>query len=644
MVLVLVGAGLASAAVLKFVPEPPVVAPFGRLVNLGFSSADRPTSPIEPGRPLLPGRTYYLWVEIGPPVDRPGVAPPDGLAATSARIVAALFSSAGQFTIRFGEDIGEVELRSDGSAPVVTQPARAETLEAEAASQPGRLFFPVRTPDRPGSAQLRCNLYHRQALVQSHLVEVAIQASYGIVVWYVRSFFPRLWHRLSRRPRRPRSVVDFTLAPSLDPAHLSRLAPQRLSIMLNANGDGTHSLRFFGEAAFKHDAEFTEGELEHLLDRAREALCWASWGHQNPWKEGLPYLYAQDSSRYSQADRARFTMDLARLATRGFEMYDQIAERLSGGRVQTLRLAQLLRRPAPLQVVHKRSAQYILPAGLIYDYLIDPEVPHAEFNLCPTFVNTVYSGRAIAESPCFQGDCPSNGQLTTVCPSGFWGFRHQLGMPLSVDTAPDAPTELTVMSVPQIVMGVSTDPRLVVRKKHTGNLEQIRQGIGWHHAETRADLFKQLREANPHMVYLYCHGGLRGDGSPFLQVGGSHERGIIRASLRAERIYWVQPRPLVFINGCHTAVAKPSVAFNFISGFIETSLASGVIGTEITVFEPLASIFAEECLKEFLNGTPIGESIRLARLAVLKQLNPLGLVYSPYTLAELRLVMAADPP
>jgi hypothetical protein len=51
----------------------------------------------------------------------------------------------------------------------------------------------------------------------------------------------------------------------------------------------------------------------------------------------------------------------------------------------------------------------------------------------------------------------------------------------------------------------------------------------------------------------------------------------------------------------------------------------------------LATAFAEECLRRFLDGAPIGEAVRDARLALLAQGNPLGLAYIPFVIASLRL-------
>jgi hypothetical protein len=144
-------------------------------------------------------------------------------------------------------------------------------------------------------------------------------------------------------------------------------------------------------------------------------------------------------------------------------------------------------------------------------------------------------------------------------------------------------------------------------------------------------------------VYFYCHGGYDGT-EPFLRVGLESQVGTItRPNLRDKRIRWNDPRPLVFINGCHTTALDPEQALDFVSGFVETAGAVGVIGTEITVFEPLARNFAENCLRRFLNGVSIGEAVRAARLALLKEGNPLGLVYIPFVIASLQLVRQREP-
>lgn len=135
---------------------------------------------------------------------------------------------------------------------------------------------------------------------------------------------------------------------------------------------------------------------------------------------------------------------------------------------------------------------------------------------------------------------------------------------------------------------------------------------------------------------------------PYLEVGKTDQW--IPETLSDEEISWPSnPRPLVFINGCHTTSLNPEIALNFVTPLVQEGVASGVIGTEITIFEPLAVKFAEECLKRFLGappfdaGMPIGDAVRGARLELLRLGNPLGLVYIPFVLAGLRMINAPNP-
>jgi hypothetical protein len=146
-----------------------------------------------------------------------------------------------------------------------------------------------------------------------------------------------------------------------------------------------------------------------------------------------------------------------------------------------------------------------------------------------------------------------------------------------------------------------------------------------------------LKDGRTHVVYLYCHGGLEQD-VPFVKVGALSERPITSVTLLNQRIRWTEPRPLVFLNGCRTTGLEPEQALEFVSTLVRRAQAAGVVGTEITVFEPLARAFAEDCLRRFLAGTPLGWAVREARLTLLKAGNPLGLVYLPYALPSLQLV------
>lgn len=597
------------------------VAPASRrIVNTGFAGNTTPHKPLTPEDPLASGQDYFFWLEVGKrkrkSIEEKAVALPTDRVPEGARLKVALFNFDGGLILTPGEDIGELEVQADGTVKVseavktsqLTLPPKYSRLKETT------LFFPVRASSSAGVYRLRCCIYYQQFLVQSRIVTARVMRS------------P---HKVEKALN---SKVDYTLSRTLSPAHLTQMEPHKLSIMINGNGDGSHGFSFMGAGNFEKDNVAIPGqELQDLIMQARDAYALAAWGAKNPWND-QNYRYDQSP----QDNIAQIKGDLVRFAIRGYNIYDAIVNKLAGGKAKADDLKELMRAPGLLQIALKESPSFILPAALLYDYplFVDADA----FTLCQSFMAALNAAAPLEETDCFKGNCPTKDEDTIICPSGFWGYRHNLGLPLSVADAPDAPTEITWQTKPSLTVAVSTDENFKRRKTHIESIRALRPDIEWNYGETRDDVLRELKESKPHLVYFYCHGGIS-ETRPYLQVGARDPSGNISPSnLRAKKIFWDTPRPLVFINGCHTVAVEPEKAIEFISAFIETADAAGVIGTEITIFEPLATAFAEDCLRRFLSGTPIGESVRNARLKLLKDGNPLGLVYIPYVMANLRLV------
>jgi hypothetical protein len=238
-----------------------------------------------------------------------------------------------------------------------------------------------------------------------------------------------------------------------------------------------------------------------------------------------------------------------------------------------------------------------------------------------------------------------------VCPGGLWGYRHSIGIPVSLESetewakhattpwkppkAGDPPSTIAVKDRLEFGVSIST-VGLTGWPIHEQGLHSLSDRLGWHVAENRDKTFDMMKTASPHVVYFYCHGGVEKN-QPFIQVGPDDGSLIFGGNLFDNDVLWSAPRPLVFINGCHTTDVEPEKAHELVSAFVAMSRASGVIGTDITIFEPLAREFAETFFAAFFAGQPVGEAVRTARLAMLARSNPLGLVYNAYALAGLRL-------
>ncbi len=586
-----------------------------RIVSTGFSTDVQPDDPLDSHTPLTPATDYYYWFEVGErvagSVEVTDVELPVEKLPPEARLHVVLFAFEGEMAIFPGADVGQIKIGRNGRVRV-TKPAAVPDSLAGSTLLTRRLFFPVRTPAQAGDHRLRCNIYYQQTLVQSRLVTVRVEPN-----------------PVPQDEAALKAEVDYTLSRTLDGSQLHGMGQNRLSLMLNDNGNGTHGFRFFGESEFKNDAALGAGELGDLINKARGALRKAAWGDEEPYLEGKTYRYG------GRINLSRLTDDLVRLAIRGYRFYDAIINQLAGDADQARALADLMLKPGQVQIASKQSARLVVPAALFYDYPLDDGRSSSDYSLCATFIQSLKTSAPLPDTACFQGNCPRHDDDTVICPSGFWGYRHSLGLPVSVNQAPDAPPEIPSPNRPIVDISVFTGFESL--PQHLQQLQAM--GIVGERADSRDETLEMLKETHAQMVYFYCHGGITNENIPFLQVGTDHDPRLTPSNLRSKRIRWQEPRPLVFINGCHTTALSPEAAIDLVSGFVENARAAGVVGTEITIFEPMAVMFAEACFDRFLlKRQTLGEAIRGARLAMLQAGNPLGLVYIPFAMAGLKVV------
>ncbi len=614
------GAALALRA--RKPPTPPEIPlPLSeRIVNTGFSTPTHAGEPLSSDQPLVPGRAYYFWFEVEPPAPGSMEVKPDPLmiefVPSEARLKVALFAFEGELEITPGNDVGEIQILSDGAVKVARQVKRPESLPRDSELEDRRLFFPVRTPTREGTVRLRCNMYYEQILVRSQLIKVLVASSTGRTP--TRLAGPAL-----------QSTVEYAMSKTLNPHFLVRMQPQSLSVMLNDTGDSTHSFRIFGTQEYKRDASFTAVHLSSLIDAARSELRKASWTEGGAWTEDKQYRYAGDS------DLTRLKADLINFAICGYRFYAGLTSQIAPGMPKVMELEKRTLKPSTLEFVIRdknEASNYMFPAALIYDHFLDTGINRDQYTLCPAFLNALEAEEPLVEASCFQGDCPSRGNGAVICPSGFWGFRHAIGMPLG--SASETNHEILYQRAPELTVAVY--PAFPEWPRHQQALKALSTEVIWNIADTRAETLSLLRSTKPHVVYFYCHGGIRRN-VPYLKVGREREMGIEPTNL-FKVIWWESPQPLVFINGCHTTALEPTQVLNFVDSFITWNHAAGVIGTEIAIFEALACAFSEECLRRFvIEGETIGEAVRGTRLTLLKHGNPLGLIYNIYANASLRL-------
>jgi hypothetical protein len=629
------------------------------VVNLGFSQKHTADTKLKKHEPLLSGQSYYFWLMIGKDVDEAAIGTPSPIdlkkLPEEAVLTIALFGFENELAITPGHDLGELQIRKDGKVKVRRQPVDEKAISLSADAPAGYLenylLFPITVPKKEATYRLRCNIYCAQVLVQSYVVSAHVKRTSEAVD-----------EACSQK-------LDYVLSQSLRASHLRSMTkePHLLSLMVNNNGDGSHSFRFFGTDGaerFKDDARIDGQQLAGFLKQARRAMHKVSWDNENEWDNGVNYKYRY--AKKNDYNEKKLAKDLAYLARAGWRIYSGFVSHLS---TTAAELETLMANPGLLQIALKLSPRAVVPAAVIYDYAWMPDnfdFEKTDFALCETFSAALAKARnggpSLEECDCFKGNCELKKEIAAVrdpdsdktladlpakiCPSGFWGYRHSLGLPLTLDgTNKDVPPVINFKDELQMVACVSTDPLFVERDSHLGRLQTLknpRSALKFERDEDYKAIVRRLRKTTPHLLYFYCHGGIRANTElPYLEIGEKDRFG--PEALIGEGISWKGPNPLVFINGCHTTSLNPEITLDFVSSFVQQSGAAGVIGTEITIFELLAAQFAEECFGRFVGAPPhaesmpIGRAVRGARLELLRQGNPLGLVYIPYAVASLRL-------
>jgi hypothetical protein len=313
-----------------------------------------------------------------------------------------------------------------------------------------------------------------------------------------------------------------------------------------------------------------------------------------------------------------------------------------------------------IQVARTGPAQYAFPWALLYDI---PMPDKAALRYCDV-IKEVWS--VAGERTREPGEsCPHAAepwhQADVLCPYGFWGLKHWIEQPIArLRRARDgtghtlpASAETTIPIGPgvDLAVGITRDTALDAARlaAHTQALRAFAAFAPPAEADDWAKVRTMLQA--PSLVYLLCHGEYNdARKEPYLGVG-PRDGDITHQVYPNELLSWArtQPptlwetrRPLIFINGCHTANLTPGQVLNFVSTFGDIG-ASGVIGTEVSVRLPVAAEAAETLLRRLADEARVAEAIHELRWRLANKGNLIGLAYTPYCLADLHMARAAPP-
>lgn len=358
------------------------------------------------------------------------------------------------------------------------------------------------------------------------------------------------------------------------------------------------------------------------------------------------YGFADDNTGTEE----RFDTVMRALAWRGWTLFEKFVPPQSRQALETA-----LAGGDPLGSViniGQLVAEHVVPWSLVYDRSYDKNKetdatgnplehvacpalePGGELPLrcgshpaCPLAESNLQARRAAGR--------PLVDEETVACPRHFWGFRHVIEIPAKHTKEAAAP----VCGNGPVSVGVGVHHGLIRASGHLESLANSLAGVAavaWQEGNRDALRRSISADLDLDLLYFYCHAGmLDGDGVIRVQAEGKPEGILAAANLAGDEF---RHRPLVFINGCQSVGFSPETLPPFVKTLVTDRLASGLIGTEIDVWEQLATEVASTFLTFFcVEGDTAGDALRRTRLALLAKRNPLGLTYTLYALADLRL-------
>lgn len=242
---------------------------------------------------------------------------------------------------------------------------------------------------------------------------------------------------------------------------------------------------------------------------------------------------------------------------------------------------------------------------------------------------------------------------TIICPLHFWGYKHQIEVPVQQTKDKRATDTVAAAKKPPartrpFQVAAAINRKLPLYEEHEKRLTKLfddnskvvalASGI----VDDRDRVKELLGKTQPDVIYLYCHAFARQqmqDGTitgPNLGFSVENDQTGFIAAPNLTGNKW-QRGPLVFLNGCSTVGFNPYAPSPFVVQLVKTRGASALIGTEVTVWEILAAEMAESFLQQFFDNASAGAALRTARRLLLRKYNPLGLVYTLYGKADLTL-------
>lgn len=529
---------------------------------------------------------------------------------------------------------------------VVGDPVQRVWLPAPGDGPTDTVYFSV-VPRKSGVNRLRFAIYYEQNVIQSFRVGLVTDRRIKdkrIALAKALEIRPKLSANVAYLP-----VLEFSLAPSIDdfagnPSHAKRT----VAIIANELG-GDPVVTVKNASAFGVNVpNFLPGEVAKL----HNDLLAVSNLHQ----PHLPYPF----TARNEGTQTELENTLRILAEHGAglfqylihsDLWDDIRQALEQPD-QTIQVAQILR-------------DKVIPWSFVYSRKLDPRASDYDqkgkltnIPVClaslPDATGGLPSTTCGSAPTCMLQLNPGLQPANVVCPLQFWGFKHVVEIPpKQIDTKAKSKTAGAVNpSSVQTAIKVNGSARIVAgvngslgsESLHFTNLAKLKTKFPLSNLKqqyTFANLGSELAKSPLHIAYFFCHaeGGTKVANRIVLQEPAQNAPEYV-PFIKFGNLFngnkW-DPPALVFLNACKSANYSPEALSPFLSTFVDTLGASGVIGTEVDVWDVFAAEIGNIFLEKFLNGEAAGISLLKARRVLLSKNNPLGLVYTLFAAADLHL-------
>lgn len=597
-----------------------------RYVNIVVTRRDE-GSPMPRQVALAAAGQYRLRISIGDIdaaslIDRPALFPVDQLPVSEEGHWLSVGLSSGQLLV--AADPVHLFLPRTGPAWVC---ACTPGIPAHRCTPTARSLFayiPVTAPPVKTRARVRVGLYFGATIVQTFVLTLSVDTD-----------------EIAAEPAT--ALCDYSLTPDLD--DIAGLPRRDVSALADSDG-GTHRLvitRLTGDGTTTTVvASVGDGGRTDLVRSVRAALLAM---HVEDIEVGVIHKRRQMRNRYQENNSAatieQFRADLRRLAALGRALWTGLFGTIVSGSDVMYEIARTA--GLRIQIATPATSRFVFPWAVVYDIPLQsaPEL----FHDCPVLDTWDLTAQDTPLLP--DGRCPYTDQhdIGTICPSGFWGYRHLIDQPVPAEGTRVTTVVSAGSATAAAVAGIGAAG--LVPESVAAHLRTVELAIGRPLTQCgrTEDLRTALARDEVAVVYFFCHGRWHpgptgsiesrleldegqmvaaGDLFAWKQVWGHH--------------HWATGGPLVFVNGCHTLDVTPDSVTDLVAGFSRIG-ASGVIGTETTVHQNLAAEAGEIFWRALaVDRSSAGDSLRHLRHSLLAKGNLLGLAYTAYCATELRIL------